>query len=190
MPGRFIANKNNYGHLRLRTVIAFTFQLINQIEFVTFQILSQNLNLNENESDSILVSQFSSIGSLGANEENWLFTEFYESLNTTAIPKAVSSSVKASKSSKAKQSSKENPNMIFVSKYIQITHFFFNFFTSLKLRFIRVLRMFGRVLKAIQPVALSHTRKMLPLNKSISISIFSRYPKKKPNTHSDLSISK
>jgi hypothetical protein len=115
---------------------------------------------------------------LGANEQNWLFTEFYESLNTTAIPKAVSSSAKASKSSKAKQSSKENPNMIFVSKYIQITHFFFNFFTSLKLRFIRVLRMFGRVLKAIQPVALSHTRKMLPLNKSISISIFSRYPKK------------
>jgi len=67
IPGRFPASKKLFGHLRLR------------------KILSDNIKLDEKEKSDAnkIICQFSSIGSLGPNENSWLCKEFITSLSSS-----------------------------------------------------------------------------------------------------------
>lgn len=61
IPGRYPANKKLFGHLRLR------------------KILSDHVEIKEEANN--IISQFSSIGSLGPNENSWLCKELYGSFS-------------------------------------------------------------------------------------------------------------
>ena len=86
-PSRMPSNKTEFGHLRLKKVKYFLnkYKYLFSLNYsLNYKILSDNFELDklELEEHDKLVYQFSSIGSLGANENNWLCKEFTSSMAT------------------------------------------------------------------------------------------------------------
>lgn len=70
-PGRFLgSNINSRGHLKLKSILKSHFK-------------------PEDQKNQLLIAQFSSIGSLGSSADNWLMSEFRESLSASSSEKSI-----------------------------------------------------------------------------------------------------